>query len=696
MPTIVPHRNIDPVLADIRKPGAPVKAPSYRAIVHLERSPAPRMRSRVETKRVALAVVTALAVGLGGGVWWSLSEVRRIAEQVHGSGDVVARNFIAALEALTEFKPGEAHALLAENARTMAVLEESLKGTEQLVLGAAGTVIPAVKSGTAILGGAASLNSQFLILADLLSDLQSNGLRYFQSDGQKLMALLGDIRTRLAEIEASTKQLKNSTAALRSTSGFIAALDDELGENYVKRAAELYQVQQFLDSFSELLRGEKVHLAVLFQNPSELRPGGGFIGSYADITVSKGQMVSLEVMDIYDPDGQLTLNVIPPTPLRTLTERWGARDANWFFDFPTSAKTVLGLLEASKIYTERGTVFQGALAVNIEILKTMLAATGPIALPDYDLTITPDNVLPEVQREVEAGADNKAGRPKRILTVLAPLILERLQELAPEQHKVLMEAFTGHFEKKDVMVYARHPALASFLASRGMDGAVYQAPHGFWGSYLAVVDANIAGGKSDAFVDQVIDARIDVDTDGGVLTDLSVTRAHRGEKEKDPWWRATNQNFIQIYTLSGSTLVGLSGNDTKTMISARSGGAEGFTANTDLDRIERTMTSLPSYQAWSLEAFGKQVFATWMNVAAGKKKTLEARYQTPDTTGKPVEAGRTFTFVFDRQSGVRTSLRVALLAPVGYQWAESGGSVFVIEEPDPSARIVQTLTLVKS
>jgi len=64
-----------------------------------------------------------------------------------------------------------------------------------------------------------------------------------------------------------------------------------------------------------------------------------------------------------------------------------------------------------------------------------------------------------------------------------------------------------------------------------------------------------------------VEARIEIDREGGTLTDLTVRRTHSGDKEKDPWWRALNQNFIQIFTNPNSTLLFLSGNNTKTNVS---------------------------------------------------------------------------------------------------------------------------------
>jgi len=44
----------------------------------------------------------------------------------------------------------------------------------------------------------------------------------------------------------------------------------------------------------------------------ELRPGGGFIGSYAILSVDKGKITNFKIYDVYDADGQLKNHIEPP------------------------------------------------------------------------------------------------------------------------------------------------------------------------------------------------------------------------------------------------------------------------------------------------------------------------------------------------------------------------------------------------
>ena len=695
----VPVKNIGPVLVDVKKPGFSYHNHVKFAELNLARLPRKNFAGAGrygKLIKLGIVLVVFTLVALSGFAVFNLKQVKAV---VLLRGEQVVSNFIASVDALKNFEPDEASPFLVENTEEISRLNEVLdKPSSRTLIGALGSIIPAFREAGTFLGEVAELNLQFLKLSELISDLQKNGFNYFQNDGGTFMSRFRETRSLITGITERIEIMKNSTASLKSVSPIFSGADEFLSGEYLRYSSDLQNLDGFLSGLIENFGSdEERRILLIFHNPAEIRPAGGFIGSYGVLTVQKGQMTDLEVQDIYWPDHPMNfdLKVIPPEPLQAVTTNWAARDANWFFDFPTSAETVMSFLESSKIYEEDGIKFDGAIAVNIRLMETILDVIGPVEIGEYSLTVTSGNFLSEIQREVETGRDKKVGsNPKKILSILTPLVLEKLNNLSEAERQKIFDGFRNHFDKKDIMVYSRTPALASFVKSIGIDGSVYSLPSSFWGSYVAVVNANIAGGKSDAFIEESVEVRLDVDTEGGVFTDLTVVRTHNGDKEKDSWWRATNQNFIQVFVSPGSTIVSLKGNDVKKYAKPDYDKSK-YTANLNLERIESTKVLLSDYNAWSMDAFGKTVFATWWRIPAGESEVLNLRYQTPSSNQSSPSVGKKFRFIFERQSGVKNSLKVNVGAPLGYKWAESDGPVFVYENADPEGRIILDLTLSK-
>ena len=502
-------------------------------------------------------------------------------------------------------------------------------------------------------------------------------------EGNLLSENLEAVRAGLAQISEIAATVKNQGTAF----------DYPIGEEFLGFNVSLYKGERFVKSLARWFKapGEK-HLALLFQNPSELRPGGGFLGSYADLAFTRNGLQNIKVWDIYDPDGQLDIKVIPPKPLQGITTRWGARDANWFFDFPTSAKKVIRFLEASKIYTEQGVTFDGALALNVPVIESILGIIGPVELPEYKLTITRENLLTEIQREVEAGRANRSGEPKRILKVLTPIMFQEIGTLDERQKQALLEELKNHILHKDILVYFKDLNLQGYLENFGLTGEVIGLPNSFEGDYLAVVSANVAGGKSDAYVSQKIRLSSKIDAEGRIDNYLIIEKIHTGDTAEDSWHRATNKSYVKIFTPRDSRLTYLKGHEPKTIKSKIDYLAAGYLIDDDLRAIEETSQYLKELEVEKFEESDKTVFAAWMTVKAGTSKKLEAEYFNPQKltlTRGPIP----YRFIFEKQSGAKTSLDFLIEAPPGYHFKENGEPIYNYVNEDPPGRLILDLTL---
>ncbi len=691
----VPKKNIEPILVDVRKPNFDYERLRKFETVNLMKMPQQEKKGVAAIiKRIVLAVFVAGIIGLVSFIGITFANIKQMKSIVEQDGSQIMQNFNSSVGALKNMEPGTAAAYLQSNTKSLANINDLVtKGLGQSIIDTLGNFIPIVKESFGLVGQVSTLNMKLLDLTNTLDDLQKNGFTYFKSNGPALIADLGKLHSLVQDLNAQAESVKNTTSYLKNMSGFFGGLDQSVGNQYLKYSSELYGWDNVLVQLTNFLNSPTPkHIAILFENPAEIRPGGGFIGSYADVSVQNGQMQNMDVRDIYDPDGQLAVKIVPPEELQATTPNWGARDSNWFFDFPTSAKTTLNFLNASKMYSEKGITFDAAIAININVVNSLLTITGPVTAPGYP-TVDSSNFLEEVQRETETGTNKQAGQPKKILQVLAPILMEKLNNLSTEQASALMDALKNNIAKKDIMFYSTDPVIASFLNSSDVDGSVYQLPEGFWGNYLAVVNANIAGGKSDAFIKESVSAKVDIDTSGNTFTNVTVVRAHTGNTQTDPWWRATNNDFIQIFTEPNSSLVDMTGNSARKKYSTLDYAHSDYAVNPDLAAIQANEVFLTNFDTWQRSEFGKNVFGAWLFTKAGTTSTLAMRYQTSYGSIKNLMPGQKYTFIFERQSGVQNSLDLTINAPFKYYWLESDSPVYTYHTDDPDKRITITLTL---
>ena len=153
--------------------------------------------------------------------------------------------------------------------------------------------------------------------------------------------------------------------------------------------------------------GKPVNILVLFLNNTELRPGGGFIGSYAVVQVDKGrpQIIKIEGSEILDNQATSSSWLAPPAPIQQYlkTDRWFFRDSNWSPDFAESAQQTLSLFRA-----ENGAVASEidlVVGITPTVIEEMLKIAGPVKFGSstYDAA----NFTEQLEYEVEYGYDQK-------------------------------------------------------------------------------------------------------------------------------------------------------------------------------------------------------------------------------------------------------------------------------------------------
>ncbi len=436
-----------------------------------------------------------------------------------------------------------------------------------------------------------------------------------------LAALITPVRNALTRAD---KNLERVTTLMASV-----AVDDlpedkreqfiELSEKTPEFRGLVSQALGYTDFLGRLAgsNGEKRYL-VLFQNPSELRPTGGFAGSYGIIVFKDGKFKEFYSDDVYRIDGQLKELYVPPLQLQHITPNWAMRDAAWFVDFSASARKV-----ASFYAKEEGKRVDGVITINPKIVARILEATGPLEMPEYGLALASDNFLATVQNEVEYGKNKELNKPKQIIVDMTPRLIARLASANRDTWLAVVQAFMTGMEERDVLMYFTDTKLQQFAQQHGFSGTVHNGPE----DYLMVTFSNIKGSKSDAVTDTSLTLDTQLAATGSVRQALTITRKHNGGSSPYGFYNRQNYSFVRVLVPQNAKLVSISGNTKLSYAPMLNYVKTDFLRDPDLEQLENTMQREQGIVTF--QESGKKEFGFWMVVDPGEIKTVELEYEVP-------------------------------------------------------------------
>lgn len=361
---------------------------------------------------------------------------------------------------------------------------------------------------------------------------------------------------------------------------------------------------------------------LVFQNPYEIRPTGGFIGSFAVIDVNNGKIekIDLPAGGSYDLKGQLDKWVEPPTPLLLANSRWEFQDANWFPDFSVTAEKLMWFYRHS-----RNRTVDGVISINSTVLERILSIMGPLEDSERGLVLTSENAVDTIQDVVENGEEKQTNKPKQILADLAPKFLDFLQNIKPEQAMPILTSLSDALENKEIQAYFSDKEVESNMKKMNWSGTVKTTKLGQ--DYLMVINTNIQGQKSDALIKQTIEHQSIINERGEIVNTVVVTREHTGEKSDD-LYNQTNVDYLRIYVPKNSKLISVNGafwpHEKNFKAPASWTEKDEFLANT-----EKEIGFEPESGTRITEEFDKTAFGNWMITEPGTVSQMVFTYKLP-------------------------------------------------------------------
>lgn len=290
---------------------------------------------------------------------------------------------------------------------------------------------------------------------------------------------------------------------------------------------------EYLTSLREVLpdvlgfNGEKTYL-ILLQNNTELRPGGGFIGSYALAKMDRGELMDLKIYDVYDADGQLQGHVDPPFFLSRYmgASHWYLRDSNASVLFSENGDQALFFLNK-----EMGIKADGVIGINAQVIKDMMGKIGDIQVPEFKQTITAQNVIELTQDHTEKNFFPGSTQKKDFLNAFEKALFAKVEsnkKIIPP----LLALLGNEIQEKSIQTYFPESNIQEVFVSAGSSGGVPMVNKSTTelDDVFGINEANIGQNKVNQYLERRVDHQIKLSEKGDVAESVSVTYVNTSTK----------------------------------------------------------------------------------------------------------------------------------------------------------------------
>jgi hypothetical protein len=386
--------------------------------------------------------------------------------------------------------------------------------------------------------------------------------------------------------------------------------------------------------------GKRREFMVLLQNESELRAGGGFIGSWAILSFEGGKLTNFDIKDIYEADGQLKGHVEPPLPIKNYLgeANWYMRDANWQADFPAAAKDIQWFLDK-----ETGRKVDGVVGVDLAVAKAILGATGEIYVPDFKEKINKDNIYEQAEFYSETNSFAGSTQKASFLGALGKQLFEGVKNLNADKRLQLVKAMLEMLQENEIQLVLNDKTAAGIAANLGWDGAIYDAKcsqSNCFADYLYVVESNFGVNKANYFLNRNINQVVDI-SPAAIGRIIKIN--YENTAKNSNWPGGDYKDYLRIYMPISANLAEVSITDSK--------GAKTIIQGSDLSINQ---------------VGGKKEIGFLATVPVGQKRTVTVSYSNQINLNK----ANSFSYLgyIQKQPGYGETPLVSLVSvPEGWQ-----------------------------
>jgi len=493
------------------------------------------------------------------------------------------------------------------------------------------------RTGDQMISATVNLLEGYRDILSVFSDLAANStegqvaINFSTPEGRR--AILKSIVENRGVLENAKARIKNAKAELASISA--GDLDGLFKDKVIYANSLLSEIVGQSETALPLFRylpelagyGRDKNYLVLFQNNMELRPSGGFIGSYGIATVRDGEIISMSTDDIYNLDKHSKDKLLVPAPW-PMTAYNGQkylflRDANWSPDWPTDAKQIEWFWDTERANAGLPPIrLDGIIAITPDFIANFLELTGPITADG--IVFNHDNFTLELEKAVEFSYAQKGiplSERKGIIGDLSKEIIDRLLSSSPKDLLKVWMVVKKDIEEKHIITWMKDPEIQEYISQENWTGEVRQTE----GDYLYVVDANLAALKTDSVMRREISYGLSVDKNGDLIGRASATYRHTGKLV--PALISKYRTYTRVYVPEGSWFTRAYLQDSKGI--------------TELGLLKEASIG---------NELGKRYLGTFLTVDPGADKTLVVEYRLPEKV-KTLYRNGTYKLTVQKQPG---------------------------------------------
>jgi hypothetical protein len=203
-----------------------------------------------------------------------------------------------------------------------------------------------------------------------------------------------------------------------------------------------------------------------------------------------------------------------------------------------------------------------------------------------------------------------------------------------------MQIMQNNLNQRHVMVYSKDSETQNTIDNLGFSGKVLDTQH----DYLSIINSNLGGTKTDLDIEQSVNLKSKILSDGSIINTLTINRTNTSEVK--------NRNFLRVLVPFGSELISTKGFDETKVLNSE---AEGLSTDPDLGQWDKGVES------------GKTRFGGFIETMGGKESIVTLTYMLP------FRISTSHSLLIQKQAGSLPINFVATISLGGYkvEWVTS-------------------------